>query len=154
MKVPKHLRQFMLTLSLIALTGGSLLHETEASTIASVLQPFVDRHELAGAVMLVASKDEILSLDAVGYADVARKKPMAVDALFWIASMSKPIAATALMLLVEEGKMRLDDPVERYLPKFSPQLMAVSADWTHVRLQKAHRAITVRDLLRHTSGIP
>ena len=71
--------------------------------VASVLQPFVDSHALAGAVTLVASKDKVLSLEAVGYADLAAGKPMRTDALFWIASESKPLTATALMMLVDES---------------------------------------------------
>ena len=69
--------------------------------IAASLQPFVDSHVLAGAVTLVASRDKVLDISTVGYSDVAAKKPMAPDDLFWIASMSKPVAATAaLMMLV------------------------------------------------------
>src|ERR1700676_5056955 len=88
-------RCFAWALSLIVLFAGSLSNATEPPNIASVLQPFVDRRELAGAVTLVASKDKVLSLERVGYADIAAKKSMRTDALFWIASMSKPIAATA-----------------------------------------------------------
>jgi CubicO group peptidase (beta-lactamase class C family) len=67
--------------------------------VASSLQPFVDSHVLAGAVTLMACKDKVLSLEAVGYADIAAKRPMQIDDLFWIASMTKPITATALMML-------------------------------------------------------
>jgi CubicO group peptidase (beta-lactamase class C family) len=69
--------------------------------IASALQPFIENRTLAGAVMLVASQDKVLSVETIGYADIAAKKPMTADALFWIASMSKPITATALMMLVD-----------------------------------------------------
>jgi CubicO group peptidase (beta-lactamase class C family) len=80
---------------------------------------------------------------------------MPVDAFFWIASMSKPITATALMILVDEGKVKLDDPVERYLPEFANvNIIAVGVDGTNVRLQRPHHPITVRNLLSHTSGIP
>ena len=64
--------------------------------VAASLQPFVDDHTLAGAVVLVADKDKVLSLEAVGYADIAAKTPMRTDDLFWIASMSKPMTAAAL----------------------------------------------------------
>ncbi len=67
---------------------------------------------LAGAVALVASPEKVLSVDAVGYSDVGAKVAMKPDALFWIASMSKPITATALMILVDEGKVQIDDPAE------------------------------------------
>ncbi|HVV73547.1 MAG TPA: serine hydrolase domain-containing protein, partial [Verrucomicrobiae bacterium] len=85
---------------------------------APLLQSAVDKHTLAGAVLLVADKDHTLALETVGYADVAAQEPMRADSLFWIASQSKPITATALMMLVDEGKVKLDDPVENYLPEF------------------------------------
>ena len=122
--------------------------------IAQRLQPFVDSHTLAGAVTLVASKDKVLSLEAVGYADIAAKKPMRTDCLFWIASQSKPITATALMMLVDEGKVNVDDPVEKYLPEFKGQMVVVERDKEHVLLKKPKHPITVKNVLSHTSGLP
>jgi CubicO group peptidase (beta-lactamase class C family) len=104
--------------------------------------------------MLVASKDKVLDLETVGYADIAARKSMRTDALFWIASMSKPIAATALMMLVDEGKVRLDDSVEKYLPQFAPSIIAVTSDGAEAHLQAPQHAITIRNLLSHTSGLP
>ncbi|MEY4199763.1 MAG: hypothetical protein RLZZ265_1503, partial [Verrucomicrobiota bacterium] len=92
-----------------------------ASPIADALKPFVEKEELAGAVALVANKDKVLAVEAVGFADRSTKRPMKTDALFWIASQTKPITGTALMLLVDEGKLTLDDPVEKYLPEFKGQ---------------------------------
>jgi CubicO group peptidase (beta-lactamase class C family) len=117
------------------------------------LQPFVDRHALAGAVTVVAAKDKVLSLEAVGYADVAAQTPMRTDSLFWIASMSKPITAAALMILVDEGKVNLDDPVEKYLPEFKGQMFIAEQDAEHVLLKKPAHPITVRNVLSHTSGM-
>jgi CubicO group peptidase (beta-lactamase class C family) len=125
-----------------------------AKGIAPALQPFVDRHALAGAVTLVADKDKVLSLEAVGFADVAAGKPMRTDALFWIASQSKPVTAAALMMLVDGGKVSLDDPVAKYLPEFKDQWLAVEQDKDHVLLRKPKRPVTVRDILSHTSGMP
>jgi CubicO group peptidase (beta-lactamase class C family) len=122
--------------------------------IAAALQPFVDRHALAGAVTLVADRDRVLSVDAVGFADVAANKPMRPDALFWIASQSKPITATALMMLVDEGKVKVDDPVEKYLPEFKDQWLIAEQDREHMLLRKPKHAITVREVLSHTSGLP
>ena len=121
--------------------------------VASSLQPFVDNHVLAGAVTLVASKDKILSLEAVGYADIAAKKPMQTDNLFWIASMTKPITATALMMLVDEGKVNVDDPVEKYLPEFKGQMLQVGEEKGKAVLKKPAHPITVKNLLTHTSGL-
>ena len=72
--------------------------------------------------MLVASKDKVLDLETVGYADLEAKKPMAKDSLFWIASMTKAMTCTAMMMLVDEGKASVDDPVEKYLPEFKGQM--------------------------------
>ena len=122
--------------------------------IAAALQPFVDSHSLAGAVTLVADKDRVLSLDAVGFADVAAKKRMRPDALFWIASQSKPITATAFMMLVDEGKIKLDDPVEKYLPEFKNLWLTAERGKDSLLLRRPRRPITVRDVLSHTSGLP
>jgi len=125
-----------------------------SKSIVAALQPFVDSHSLAGAVTLVADKDKVLSLDAVGYADIAGKKAMGTDALFWIASQSKPITAAAFMMLVDEGKVRLDDPVEKFLPEFKNQWLVEEQDKEHMLLKKPKHPITVRNVLSHTSGLP
>lgn len=119
-----------------------------------VLQPFVERHAVAGAVALVADKDKVLSVAAVGYADVGAKKPMAEDTMFWIASQTKPMTAVAVMMLVDEGKMALDDPVEKYLPEFRGQKMIAEKSDAEIVLRAPARPITVRDTLNHMSGLP
>jgi CubicO group peptidase (beta-lactamase class C family) len=133
---------------------GQAAPSAAAAGIAAVLQPFVDNHAMAGAVTLVADKDKILNLEAVGYADIAAKQPMRTDCLFWIASQSKPITAAALMILVDEGKLKLDDPVEKYLPEFRGQMVVAEKDKDHVLLRKPRHPITVRNVLSHTSGLP
>jgi CubicO group peptidase (beta-lactamase class C family) len=125
-----------------------------SKTIARAVQPFVDSNTLAGAVMLVESRDKVLSLEAVGWLDIAQRKPMRTDALFWIASQSKSMTAAALMMLVDEGRVNLDDPVEKYLPEFKGQMLAVEHDANHVLLRKPGHPITVREILSHTSGLP
>lgn len=126
----------------------------EPSSIDTALIPFVESNSLAGAVTLVASKDKILDLSAVGYADVATKKPMETGDLFWIASMSKAMTAAALMMLVDEGEVNVDDPVEKYLPEFRGQMVVVEQDDAHVVLKRAGHPITVKNILSHTSGLP
>jgi CubicO group peptidase (beta-lactamase class C family) len=96
----------------------------------------------------------VLALDAVGYADVAAKEPMRTDCLFWIASQSKPITAVALMMLVDEGKVHVDDPVEKYLPEFKGQWMRAEQTTDQMVLKKPHHPITVKNVLTHTSGLP
>jgi CubicO group peptidase (beta-lactamase class C family) len=123
-------------------------------TIAAALQPYISNHTLAGAVTLVASRDRVLSLVAVGYMDIAAKKPMKTDALFWIASQSKAITATALMMLVDEGKVNVGDPVEKYLPEFKGQWVKAEQDPDHILLKRPAHPITVKNVLTHTSGLP
>ncbi len=152
----------LLTLVLAALSCASIAAEGSSPPVgrlAAALQPFVDNHLLAGAVVMVATTDKLLDVEAVGYADLAARKPMRTDCLFWIASQSKPIAAAAVMMLVDESpvngyRLKLDDPVEKYLPEFAGQMVAAERDKEHVLLRKPHRPISVRDVLSHTSGLP
>jgi CubicO group peptidase (beta-lactamase class C family) len=123
-------------------------------SMAAVLKPFVDRHALAGAVVLVADKDKVLALEALGYSDVRNMTPMEIDALFWIASQSKPITAAALMMLVDEGKVRLDDPVEKFLPELGKLWLERTRDDDLLVLRKPRERVTVRHILSHTSGMP
>lgn len=120
----------------------------------SVFAPFVEQGILAGAVGMVAGRKEILSVDVSGWADIAGKKPMEAGAMFWIASMSKPMTVAAFMMLVDEGKVSIDDPVEKYLPEFRNQMLAVESDADHVLLKKPCHPVTVRNILSHTSGMP
>ena len=148
-------RMLLRKLCLVSLfASASLFAETPNKPIAAALQPFVDRHELAGAVTLVATKDKVLDVETVGWADIAAKKPMHADAVMWIASMSKGITAAALMILVDEGKVKLDDPVEKYLPEFKGQMVVAEKDGYHVLLKKPKHPITIRNVLSHTSGLP
>lgn len=145
----------ILTCALAAAWPLALLAQDAApKPVAAKLQPFVDNHVLAGAVTLVASRDKVLDVETVGYADVAGKKPMAADSLFWIASMSKPITTAALMILVDEGKVKVDDPVEKYLPEFKGQMVVIEKDESHILLHKPKHPILVRNILSHTSGLP
>jgi len=121
---------------------------------AASLQRFVDRGELAGATTLVGTREGVSSLEAVGFADLKSRKPMAVDSVFWIASMSKPITATAFMMLVDEGKASLDDRVERFLPEFRDQMLATVDENGRASRKKPSHPITVREILSHTSGLP
>lgn len=130
------------------------LYSQESRPLRESVQGFVEKQELAGAVMLVANRDKILALETSGWADIGRQKPMQPDSVFWIASQSKPITAAALMVLVDEGKVSLDDPVEKYLPEFRGQMVIAEKDKEHVLLRKLKHPITVRNILAHTSGLP
>ena len=126
--------------------------EQEPPTFQEIVQPYVDRGLMAGANGVVVTASELLNFPTAGYADLEAKKPMQRDTLFWIASTSKAFQATALMMLVDDGKVRLDDPVSKYLPDFKPRIAVKDADGKDILREPAH-AITVRMLLNHTSGL-
>jgi len=151
-KVPRTI-VFLRVLLALQLVSASLRAQPSGKLTAGV-QPFVDRQELAGAVMLVADKDQVLAAEAVGWADIAARKPMQPGSMFWIASQSKPITATALMMLVDEGKVNVDDSVEKYLPEFRGQMVLAEKDADHVLLRRPSHPITVKNVLSHTSGLP
>jgi len=138
----------------VALLFAGRLFGDDAAGTKSALQPFIEKHELAGAVALVADKNKVLSVEAVGFADVNAGRRMEANDLFWIASQSKPITAVAVMMLVDEGKIALDDPVEKYLPEFRGQMVVVEKDADHVLLRKPIHPITIREVLSHMSGLP
>ncbi len=117
------------------------------------MQGFVDSNIISGAVTLVARKGQVAALDVVGYSDLAAKKPLRTDDLFWIASMTKPMTATAIMMLQDEGKLSVEDPVEKYLPEFKNQWLIDTQSKDALTLKRPARPITLRDLLTHTSGI-
>lgn len=104
--------------------------------------------------MFVADRDGLLAAEAVGWADIEARKPLMPGSFFWIASQTKPITAIAIMMLVEEGKLTLDDPIEKHLPDFAALRYIVRKDDTELLLRKPSRPVTVKDLLMHTSGMP
>src|SRR5690349_15059465 len=87
--------------------------------IDAAMQEMIAKNEIAGAVTAVVSKGKILHLQTHGMANVAEKKPMKEDTLFWIASMTKPVTATAVLMLQDDGKLKVTDPVARYIPEFA-----------------------------------
>ena len=121
------------------------LDEASLKKIDSRMQEFVDAKQIAGAVTLVARRGRAVHVGAVGKADVANGRDMAADTVFAIASMTKPITAASVMILNDEGKLKLDDPVSKYIPAFRDTKLAGGKMPT--------REITIRDCLRHTNGL-
>jgi len=121
--------------------------------IAARFQKFVDAGELSGAVLLVGTKDGVEYHEAVGQANLAEKTPMEKSTLFRIASMTKPITAIAIMMLQDEGKLSVEDTVEKHLPEFKGQLLIAEKGKDSTTVKKPKRPITLRDLLTHTSGL-
>lgn len=93
--------------------------DARAGSLARHLQPLLSEHIIAGAIVLVADKKRIVEVDTIGYADLEAGTPMAADGLCWMASMTKSMTATAVMMLVDEGRVSVDAPVARYLPAFA-----------------------------------
>ena len=126
---------------------------TRLAALKTEFQGYVDRHQAAGTVTLVARKGKVLRLDAVGWQDLEAKVPMKPDTIFQIASMTKPITAMGILMLEEEGRLSIEDPVEKHLPEFRGQQLILKRDGATVTLGKPARPITLRDLLTHTSGL-
>ena len=117
------------------------------------MKSFVDQQIVAGAVTLVAHGSDVVEFDATGMADVAAGHPMRKDSIFQIMSMTKPVTAVGIMMLAEEGKLALRDPVDLYLPEFKDQRVATTVGPDAARMAIPNHAITIRDLLTHTAGI-
>ena len=107
------------------------------------MKHYVDQKEVAGTVTLVVMRDKVAALDAVGLADAAHNTPMKADTIFWIASMTKPIAATAVMMLQDEGKLSVEDPIGKHVPELKD-----------LKTKDGKPAnVTLRHLLTHTAGM-
>ena len=133
---------------------AALGQASSGDAVRASLEPFVASGELAGAVAVVGDSKGVLALEAVGKRDIAAGDAMPKDALFRIASMTKPITTLAVMQLVEAGKIDLDAPVALYLPEFRDMPLVKERAGSRVVLDKPARQPTVRDLMRHTSGLP
>ena len=121
--------------------------------IASVVQQDIDAKRIAGAVTLVIRHGKVAWFKPQGMSDREAGKPMPTDAMFRICSMTKPITSVAVMMLYEEGKFLLDDPVSKYLPEFKNPRVLVKPSQGEPYTIPATKEITIRDLLRHSSGI-
>lgn len=120
--------------------------------LVDVLQDETHRGRLPGAVALVSRHGQPVLCTALGLQDPATQAPMTVDSIFRIYSMTKPLVSVAVMMLVEQGRVLLSDPVEKYLPEFARPQVAVERDGA-VQLHNAVQPPTVQDLLRHTAGL-
>ena len=124
------------------------LDSKKIGRLKSRMEKLVGENEAAGIVTLVARDGKVVHLEAVGFADREEKKPMRTDTIFRIYSMSKPIASVAVLMLVEEKKIGLDDPVSKHIPELAR--VKVLENGKEV---EPHRPMIVRDLLRHTAGL-
>jgi len=133
--------------------------------IHDMVERHMEAHDISGAVTLVARNGKVAHFEAHGLADIDAKKPMSKDSLFWIMSMTKPVVGTSVLMLMEEGKLRLTDPVSRFIPEFKNMKVAVieerpagapplprgtPPDFYTV---PASRELTIQDLLTHVNGL-
>lgn len=158
------MRNSTLSLVLLALCGSlwpaagqpsrsAGVNTTILSQIPQRIEHFIDTKTVAGAVTLVATGADVVEFDALGMADIEAGRPMAKDSIFQIMSMTKPVTAIGIMMLAEEGKLALRDPVEQYLPEFHNQRVATNVGPDAARLATPDHPFTIRDLLTHTAGI-
>jgi CubicO group peptidase (beta-lactamase class C family) len=130
---------------------------TRLKRLSDRIEEGVKNNELPGAVVLIARNGKLVMFDSFGFRDKEAKVPMTNDTIFRIASMTKPIVSVATIMLMEEGKLTLADPVSRYIPAFADTKVAVekkNGDGTVEYVQEPQtRPMTVQDLLRHTSGL-
>jgi CubicO group peptidase (beta-lactamase class C family) len=126
---------------------------TAEDPIAAAIESMVDAGALAGAATLVWRNGKIIQIGTVGWRDVETRLPIARDTIFRIASMTKPITSVAALMLFEEGRFALDDPITRWAPEFSQMRVLGSPNGPLDQTSPAERLITFRDLLTHRSGL-
>jgi CubicO group peptidase (beta-lactamase class C family) len=160
------LRLFAATLGLAALTAVSAatlptarpedagMSADRLRRIHEAMQRHIDGGDISGAVTLVSRRGRVVHYEAHGLMDIESKRPMQPDTIFRIASMTKPITGVAVLMVMEEGKLRLNDPVSKFLPEFKDMKVAVphgnNGDYYTV---PADRELTIHDLLTHTNGL-
>ena len=138
----KHLRLhlvFLLLLPALLASVGGVAAAGEPPTspeVTAAMQPYLDSYKLAGYVAIIADKTgKVHFRNIAGYADVEAKKAMREDNVFWIASMTKMFAGASIMMLVDEGKVSLDDPVTRFIPQLEKWMVIEEKDQSHVLLK-------------------
>ena len=128
----------------VVLVAGHVGGADSFAAVSAAMQGCIAKQEVAGVVTLVATREKVRHLEATGWADLAAKAPMRTDSICWIASMTKPITATAILMMQEEGKLSVEDPVAKYLPELGG-----------LKTSEGKPAqLTLRHLLTHTSGLP
>ncbi len=126
-----------------ALSAGALPAAPVLRGVGAAMRDVVERREIAGAVTMVVTAEQVLHQESTGMADLAARKPMTSEALFWIASMTKPVTGAAILILQDEGKLSVDDPVAKYIP-----------DFTALKTPSGRPAnLTITQILSHTSGL-
>jgi len=142
MNRPRSLAAFALIAAFLAKTPA-FAADPALPGVGPAMEEMVAKDEIAGAVTVVVTKKKVIHLECTGYADAASKRAMTPDTLFWIASMTKPVTAVAVLMLQDEGKLKVSDPVAKYLPEFAG-LKTPSGKPAN---------LTISQILTHTSGL-
>jgi CubicO group peptidase (beta-lactamase class C family) len=121
--------------------------------VTSALQKYVDEEKVPGAIVVVARQGKLVLFESVGWSDIEAGKPMHKDSILRFYSMTKPITSVATMMLVEDGTIALDDAASKYIPEFAGLKVFAGKDGDELNLEDSKRDMTIRDLLRHTSGL-
>jgi CubicO group peptidase (beta-lactamase class C family) len=140
------------TLVLSTLFSIQLLFAQNFHSVDSIIEKQIQQQKVSGAVAMIIYKNKVLLDKAYGYADKAKQLPMTTNSIFRIASQTKAIVSVAFLQLVELGKIGLDDPLEKYIPAFKNQQVAL-VEKDSIQLINKNRSVTIRDLLSHQSGI-
>ena len=153
----------MLLTILIAPTYAASLYETSPDQVGmssdrlhridAAVEDFIERKEISGAVTLITRRGKIVQFKAYGYRDLDAKAPMKKDSLFRMFSMTKPVTCAAVLILVEEGKLLLTEPISKYLPEFKDMKVLIEEKDGNIITEPATSEITVQQLAMHTSGI-
>lgn len=150
-------REFMFAMAALAAGFAQAAAAPDRKGLDAIgprMQAFVDAGTIAGAVTLVQHKGKLVHLAATGWRDMTQRAPMTADTVFQVMSQSKPFIATAVGLLLDEGKLKIDDPVDAYLPEFGDPWLIVRAGPAERVLARPSRKITIGDVLSHSSGLP
>ena len=127
----------------VSTTAQAQTPEPKLPGVHDAMQHFIDAGEMSGAVTIVTTKDKIIHLDVAGLANISQKEAMQPNSLFWIASMTKPVTAVSLLMLQDDGKLKVTDQVSKYIPEFS-NLKTPSGKYAN---------LTITQILSHTSGL-
>ena len=138
-----------LSLLVLILTWSGLV----TAQIPQRMKEYVDDQTVSGIVSLVSRGNDVIEFNAVGMADIEARRPMQKDTIFQIMSMTKPVTAIGIMMLAEQGKLALRDPVDQYLPEFRNQRVTANIGPDSGRLGTPLHPMTIRDLLTHTAGV-
>ena len=129
------------------------LSSSRLARIGDHMKRYIDAGKIAGTLTLVARRGQVAYLEPQGHLEIERRRPVTADAVWRIYSMTKPITSVGLMMLYEEGRFQLDDPVHRFIPSWQSLRVFVGGNYPTFKTAAAERPMTIRDLLSHTSGL-